>query len=187
MTEEISSHLAELAVQARGGNRRAFTELMARTKGPLYRLVRRHVGNDDDASDIIQESFIAAWNALDRYDRNRPLMAWLRAIALNKCRDHGRRKAVRDRLRKLFALEAPRLEEAPVMPAEDVEAVKLRRLDAAIADLPVFYKEPLLLTTVSGLSHKETALQLGGTPKAIEMRIRRARQKLQEIMSRSSE
>ena len=186
MTEEFSSHLAELAAQARGGNRRAFTELIAQTKGPLYRIVRRHVGNDDDASDIMQECFIAAWNALDRYDRNRPLMAWLRAIALNKCRDHGRRKAVRDRLRKLFALEMPRREES-MFPAENADAARLHHLDAAIAGLSSFYKEPLLLTAISGLSHKEAAQQLGVSAKAIEMRVRRARQKLQDIMSRPPE
>jgi RNA polymerase sigma-70 factor (ECF subfamily) len=159
---------------------------MALTKSPLYRLVRRHVGNDDDASDIIQESFIAAWNALHRYDRNRPLMAWLRAIALNKCRDHGRRQAVQGRLRKLFALEMLRRGEAP-FPAEDEDAARLRHLDAAIAGLSAFYKEPLLLTTVSGLSHKEAAQQLGVSAKAVEMRVRRARRKLQDIVARSPE
>ena len=61
------------------------------------------------------------------------------------------------------------------------------RLDAAIAALPAFYKEPLLLTAISGLSQKDAALQLNTTVKAIEMRVRRARQKLQQELSKDEQ
>jgi len=60
----------------------------------------------------------------------------------------------------------------------DGEAERLSLLDKAITRLPAFYKEPLLLTTVSGLSHIEAAKELGTTPKAIEMRLYRARKKI---------
>jgi RNA polymerase sigma-70 factor (ECF subfamily) len=63
------------------------------------------------------------------------------------------------------------------------EAERLRRLDSAIAELPSFYKEPLLLTTVGGLSQEETAKQLGTTTKAVEMRIRRAKKKLNSALA----
>jgi len=64
------------------------------------------------------------------------------------------------------------------MPPDAIEALRLQRLDAAITALPGFYKEPLLLTAVSGLSHMEAAALLKTTPKAVEMRLRRARQRL---------
>ena len=57
------------------------------------------------------------------------------------------------------------------------------QLDQAIACLPAFYKEPLLLTTVSGLSQQDAAAQLKTTTKAIEMRIRRARKKITEALA----
>lgn len=143
------------------------------------------MGNDDSAYDIVQEAFIAAWLALKRYDERRSFSTWLWAIALNKCRDHGRREAVRAKVRALFALDAPDREEASDV-SDGQDEARLRHLDAAIAQLPSFYKEPLLLTAISGLSHKEAAVQLNTSSKAIEMRVRRARQKLQEVLSDNS-
>lgn len=177
MRDDDPIELAELATRARSGDRRAFTELIQQTKRPLYRFVRRYVGNDDDAYDIVQETFIAAWWALKRYDERRSLLTWLRAIALNKCRDHGRRQAVRAKFRAFLALATTDREEPPDL-ADDSGEARLRHLDSAIAELPPFYKEPLLLTAISGLSHKEAAEQLNTSSKAIEMRLRRARQKL---------
>jgi len=182
VTDDNTERDAGLAIKARNGDKRAFTELMQNTKQPLYRFVRRYVTSDDDAYDIVQDSYIAAWTALKRYDERRPFATWLRAIALNKCRDFGRRNAVRTRLRMLFSFLLPTEQPPPsteVAPRDD----RLQRLDAAIAGLPAFYKEPLLLTAISGLSQKEAASQLNTTVKAIEMRVRRARQKLQQELS----
>lgn len=182
MTDDTTERDAGLAIKARNGDKRAFTLLMQHTKQPLYRFVRRYVANDDDAYDIVQDSYIAAWNALKRYDERRPFATWLRAIALNKCRDFGRRNAVRIKLRQLFSFLLPTAE-PPVSTETASNDERLQRLDAAIATLPAFYKEPLLLTAISGLSHKEAASQLNTTVKAVEMRVRRARQKLHQELT----
>jgi len=182
VTDDNTERDAGLAIKARSGDKRAFTLLMENTKQPLYRFVRRYVASDDDAYDIVQESYIAAWTALRRYDERRPFATWLRAIALNKCRDFGRRNAVRTRLRLLFSFLLP-TEEPPRSTEVAPEDVRLQHLDAAIAALPAFYEEPLLLTAISGLSQKDAALQLNTTVKAIEMRVRRARRKLQQDLS----
>jgi len=60
-------------------------------------------------------------------------------------------------------------------------------LDEAIASLPTLYKEPLLLTTVGGLSQEAAAAVLHTTTKAVEMRLRRARQKLLDVLNPSAE
>ncbi len=173
---------AELALQAQSGERRAFDFLVERYKVQIYRFARRYVGNDEDAYDIVQETFISAWLALARYQREKPFLTWLRAIALNKCRDLGRSQNVRRRFRRLIWFYQPELtvEAAPEVDgaAETTETIRLKRLDDAIAALPPFYKEPLLLMTVSGLTQQEVAEQLNTTTKAIEMRIRRAKKKL---------
>ncbi len=176
-----------LAMAAVGGDRRAFEELVRRHKAPLYRFVRRYVGESDDAYDVVQESFVSAWTALRRFDVKQSFGAWLRTIALNKCRDYGRRKSVRRRFLMLFALENP--PSAPVATADTEgdedkeESLRLRLLDQAIAGLPRRYKEPLLLTTFSGLSQQQAAVALKTTTKAVEMRIRRAKQKLREALT----
>ncbi|TAK99127.1 MAG: sigma-70 family RNA polymerase sigma factor [Rhodospirillaceae bacterium] len=172
---------AVLAARAKAGDRPAFDQLILRHKALLYRFVRRYTGNNDDAYDILQDSFIAAWLALRRYDPSRDFATWLRTIALNKCRDFGRRGAVRRRILRLFAFEhaGGKHMHAHVTPdAESPDEQRQRRLDAAIAALPAFYKEPLLLTIVAGLSQQDVATQLKTTTKAIEMRLRRAKKSL---------
>ena len=91
--EELSD--AALAISSRQGSHSAFAALMRRHKGWLYQFIRRYVADRDDAYDVLQESFVAAWGAIARFDPERPLEAWLRRIALNKCRDRARRNAVK--------------------------------------------------------------------------------------------
>lgn len=172
-----------LADQARRGDRRAFELLVARYKSPLYRLIRRYVGGSDDAYDVLQDTFVSAWGGLQRYNPGRSFAAWLRTIALNKCRDFGRRHAARRLVHELFARE-PKLETERGDPGSlDPHDERIARLDAAISGLPPKYKETLLLTTLEGLSHQDAAEVLGITPKAVEMRLYRARRLLAKQLS----
>jgi RNA polymerase sigma-70 factor (ECF subfamily) len=178
----------QLAAAAQAGGRAAFDQLVRREKRPLYRFVRRYVGNAEDAYDIVQDTFVSAWLALERYDSRQPFAFWLRAIALNKCRDHGRRQAVRRRFLTLLSLAPEALDEEllsePELSGVDDER-RLRRLDQAIACLPRRYKEPLLLVLMAGLTHQQAGAQLGITAKAVEMRIRRAKELLRTALAPS--
>ncbi|MFP5248945.1 MAG: RNA polymerase sigma factor, partial [Acidobacteriota bacterium] len=174
-----------LAIAAQAGDRAAFEEIVRRSKAPLYRFVRRYVGDADEAYDILQDAFVAAWLALPRFDGRHAFSVWLRAIALNKCRDHGRRRAVRRRIHMLFCLDSGLWQSGTLDPAaaDHREDPRLRLLDQAIAALPRRYKEPLLLTLTAGLTQEQAAVQLQITTKAVEMRIRRARRKLGESLA----
>ena len=191
MTAEGSASDEALILRAKRGEAHAFDLLVHSHKGALYRLVRRYVGNADDAYDILQETWISAWEALARYDTERPFLAWVRVIALNKCRDFTRRGRFRRLVQQAFFSEPSTAIAAPGTPEqlehEITSAMQERRLiqlDAAIAALPAFYKEPLVLTTAGGLSQEEAAAILKTTPKAVEMRLRRARRKLTEAIDR---
>jgi RNA polymerase sigma factor (sigma-70 family) len=176
---------AHLAACAKAGERGAFDVLVERNKNTIYHFVRRYVGQADDAYDVLQDCFIAAWDGLSRYDLDRPFLPWLRIIALNKCRDFGRRQAVRRLVLETFFRQSGQREEAQrdcQAEAEDRRASQLNALDQAIAALPAFYKEPLLLAVVSGISHENIAKMLETTPKAVEMRLYRARKKLFDAM-----
>lgn len=171
----------QVAVAAKEGDRAAFELLVRRHKAAIYRFVRRYIGQGDDAYDILQNCFVSAWTGLGRYDPTRPFLPWLRVIALNKCRDFTRRQKVRQLVLKAFAAETgngPGVSRNEMPESADAETERLSRLDEAIARLPAFYKEPLLLTTVSGLSHIEAAQELGTTTKGIEMRLYRARRRI---------
>jgi RNA polymerase sigma factor (sigma-70 family) len=177
---------ADLAMRAARGDDVAFGLLMRRHKGPLYGFTRRYVGDSDAAVEVVQETFVSAWKAIGRYDRRRPFAVWLKAIALNKCRDRGRRQLVR---RLAFGDKDAESPEAQRQadPAADAEANLLeaqRRaaLSAAIARLPAKLKEPLLLTYFDDLSQQEAATVLGVTVKTVETRIYRARQKLAKVL-----
>jgi RNA polymerase sigma factor (sigma-70 family) len=172
-----------LAAAARAGDRLAFERLVSFHKSSLYRFLRRYVGDADDAYDLLQETFISAWLALARYDARHPFSRWLRAIALNKCRDYGRRRAVRRRILGLLAAESS---QEYVEAHELRSGERLRFLDQAIAALPPFYKEPLLLTLVAGLTQEQVASELNTTSKAIEMRIRRAKRRLRRALGDES-
>jgi RNA polymerase sigma-70 factor (ECF subfamily) len=178
---------SELVRRARAGEQRAFSQLMARHKHWVYRFVRRYVGDADEAYDVTQDAFVAAMSNLHRYDPSRPFDAWLRRIALNKCRDRARREAVR----RAFGLSrrGPEETEAVADTAAGAdqtlaEGAALKALDHAIAALPASLKEPLVLTALEGLSHKEAGAVLGLSAKAVEVRVYRAKRQLAEMLDR---
>ena len=171
----------ELAALALAGRQAAFSELLDRHRAPVFRLVRGTIGNDDAALDVTQEAFIAAFAALKSYDGTRPFKTWVSRIAINKCRDWARRRAVR----RFFSFALP-LEAAASIPDDSIPADQqladrneLARVREGIAKLPLAIREPLILRTIEGLTQAETAEILGISEKAVETRIYRARKALQ--------
>lgn len=171
---------AALARAALAGDQTAYATLMRSHREAVYRLARHHAADDGEALDIVQETFIAAFAALRRFDGERPFRAWILRIALNKCRDWGRRRKVR----RLLTFAWP-IEEAVGLAdsASDPEAAlasdhAVARIRHEVLALPDRLREPLVLCAIEGLSQDEAAALLGVSRKAIETRIYRARQKL---------
>lgn len=155
---------------------------MAATMGDLHRFIRRYVGDDSEAQDLLQETYTAAWMAIGRYDPTRSFETWLRTIAVNKCRDWGRKRTVRRLITGVAGLEGREVAELPEeAPSGEVLIDDRRRLaavDRALADLPGDIKAPLLLSVLEHRSQAEIASILGISIKAVETRIARARRKL---------
>jgi RNA polymerase sigma factor (sigma-70 family) len=174
----------QLVADALAGRQQGYAGLMDRYRAPVYRLVRAHVGDADEALDVTQESFVAAFAALDRYDPARPFRAWIARIALNKCRDWARRRAVRRLFLRARPIEEARAvgDDTPSPETQVIDRQRLARLQAAVAALPAALKEPLILCAMEGLSQAEAAATLGISAKAIEMRLYRARARLEEKM-----
>lgn len=175
----------ELATLTLVGRHAAFAELMRRHQTAIYRFVRGYVGDDDEALDLTQETFVAAYRAMSRYDGVRPMRTWLSTIALNKSRDWSRKRKVR----RFLSFALPMGTEAEAVPddraeTEDAAAERqaLDRVTRAIAELPTSLKEPLILRTIDGLSQAEAAKILGISEKAVETRVYRARRKLAESL-----
>ncbi|MFY9288453.1 MAG: RNA polymerase sigma factor [Alphaproteobacteria bacterium] len=175
---------SELVVRCLAGEKEAFGYLMQRYKEQLYRFIRRYAGDRDEAYDILQESFLAAWHGLKHYDQSKPFPAWLFRIALNKCRDWSRRRTVRRWLTHSDPLDGfvglALIDNNPLPDTATIEKQELLLLDQAIASLPKNLKEPLILTALQGHTHSEAAVILKLSAKAIEVRVYRARKALAE-------
>jgi RNA polymerase sigma-70 factor (ECF subfamily) len=175
----------ELATLGIAGRDAAFAEIMRRHREAVYRIALANIADPDEALDLTQETFVSAHLALRRYDGARPMRAWLAAIALNKCRDWARRRAVR----RLFRFATPLDDVADVVADQSPDPERtaadrqaMRRLARAVAALPASLREPLVLHTIEGMSQAETAAVLSISEKAVETRLRRARIKLTEML-----
>lgn len=175
---------AELAALGLAGQQSAYGELMRRHREAVFRLARGHCGDATEALDITQETFISAFAALARYDGARPFRLWIARIAVNKCHDWARRRAVR----RFFTFARP-MEEAGAVadlaatPEEAAQSqAELARINAAVAALPGNLKDVLVLRAIEGMSQAEAAQILGVSEKAVETRLYRARNKLADML-----
>ena len=193
MSVDASTPDATLAQLAAAGDDQAFAHLVRRYKEPLYRLLRRYIGDAEEAYEAVHEAFIAAWAALGRYDPERPFGAWLRTIAINKARDRNRRLVVRRLILGSRGLNDEAL--AAVDPSQSsddalIENQRAQFLDKAIGRLPDALKAALILTAFDGHTHAEAGRILGVSAKTIETRVYRARKllagRLDDSMGRSA-
>lgn len=124
-----------------------------RHKEPVYRLIRGYIGDAEEALDLVQDCFTSAFKGLGRYDEARPFRAWISGIAINKCRDWARPRALRSFLLApapaAAAAGAP--DPAPGADAAAGDRQELEQLRKAITELPRSLKEPLVLHTIEGL------------------------------------
>jgi RNA polymerase sigma factor CnrH len=174
-----------LIKRAAAGDDQAFTALMRAFKSPLYRFAFRHMGDADDAEDIVQDTFIAMHRNLVRFNPKYKASTWVFQIAMNKCRDLGRKRKTRSFMRRMTPLMETKLSNMET--SENPETViddkrKLEAVNQAISFLPETLKAPLILCTVENMSQKQAAEILKISPKAVETRIYRARQNLAQTV-----
>jgi RNA polymerase sigma factor (sigma-70 family) len=170
------------------GEDQALNVLMDRHREGLFRFVLRHVHNEADAL----ETFVRAYFNIGKFRPAAKFVTWLYHIALNLCRDHLRSRAHRDSLQTTSIDSLTQEGEDPSVLAAtargpDQKTERLEELDAlekAISELPEDLKNPFILTILEDRPQAETAELLGISPKAVEMKVYRARKLLLEKMSK---
>ena len=180
MTDD--AHFVGLALS---GNERGYRSLLEHHREPIYRLVRNLVRDDEEAKDITQQAFISGFAAIKRFDSAQSFRNWMSRIAINKCRDWARRRAVRQ---LLWSGDA---EEATLLAADDdpgperltMARRELANVMRAIDALPQRLKEVIVLRSVEQLSQQECADILNITQKAVETRLYRARARLNAVLA----
>ena len=176
----------------RSGDETAFERLVRDHGGRLLSVARRFLRDEEEARDAVQESFLSAYKALDRFDQGSRLSTWLHRIVINAClmRLRTRRRKPEDSIEDLLPqFEADGHQVRHPTPewegsAETLLARKETRaiVREAIDRLPDSYRSVLLLRDIEELSTEEAARSLGVTANAVKIRLHRARQALRTLL-----
>lgn len=180
-----------LVARAQARDPQAFAELVERYERKIYRLARHITGNDEDAEDVLQETFLKAYENLPGFQGQSKFYTWLVRIAVNealmKLRKRRAGKVVSldetfDTGEETMAREIAVWEDNP---EEQYSREELRRiLDEAIDSLPPLYRTVFVLRDVDELSTEETAGVLGISIPAVKSRLLRARLQLRDKLTR---
>ncbi len=176
------SLMADLAA----GGDSALDPLMLRWQAPLRAFLMRHLQNEADALDLAQETFVRIYRHRERYRTGARFTTWMFQIALNLARDHARKNIRRrtDSLEGAPAAESAALAHPSPGPAAAAGAAEeIAAVRASIAALPDELREVLVLFEYEDRSHAEIAEIVGTTPKAVETRLYRARDKLRSALA----
>ena len=172
---ESDDRLVEVAL---AGDLRAFELLVQRYRDVVYRVASRITG-EDDADDVVQDTFLRAYHRLGRY-RGGAFRAWLLQIAHNAAVSQAERSKVG--AVPLSAVEADAPEGRPT-PADQVEArERRRRLDVKVKGLSRQHRTVLILRDVEGLSYDEIAHITEAPIGSVKARLHRARGELVELL-----
>jgi RNA polymerase sigma-70 factor (ECF subfamily) len=143
----------------------------------LYRYAMWICGNDALAKDLVQETYLRAWKALDNLQDDRAAKSWLITILRREYARTFERKV--PKFTDVDTVEVP--EDTELEPDDRVEVQLLR---SNIQKLPPKYREPLLLQVVMGHSCEEIADQLGISKSAVMTQLFRARQQLRDRLQK---
>jgi RNA polymerase sigma-70 factor (ECF subfamily) len=175
----------ELMIQLRTGEDLALNELMRRWQLPLTRYIYRYVGNETEALDVAQETFVRVFQQRHRFKERLKFPAWMFAIATNLCRNflrwqsrHPSKASETRQPEESWETQEPMSQNSPDEIAwlrESAEAVR-REVNA----LPDQLKAVVLLADYEELSYRDISEALGCSVKAVETRLYRAHRLLRE-------
>lgn len=169
--------------RCRQGRKDAFRPLVDAYFARCVRLARAFVGDVEDARDLVQDAFVAAYRALDEFELGRPFYPWLRGILLNRCRTHvrSRNRASRRRDR---AAESPGhwvLGAPPGRSASSRRTADLVR--RALATVSEDDREILVLKHMEGYSYDELAEHFDIERGTVASRLYRARKRMRDALA----
>lgn len=138
----------ELVEAAKNGDQSAFGSLVQLHQRRMYGIARAIVSVHEDAEDAVQDAFIRAYNALDRFNSGQAFGAWLNRIVANSALDIARRRKIRT-TEQLHDSIATHFQDPGVI------AELNQRLKQALSELPERMRSVLVLHDVQGFPHAE--------------------------------
>lgn len=172
---------ADLIALARGGDLEAFSRLMEELQPQLLAQALAFCGDHQRAQDLVQETMIAAWKSLPRFDGSCRFFTWLYVILL---RQHRRALGWFSRRLPLATLEqqaAARRLETTTSQTESIDGAEAELLRAMLTALPARHREVLRLRFYAEASEAEIAAALGISMGTVKSRLHNALKKLRHM------
>jgi RNA polymerase sigma-70 factor (ECF subfamily) len=182
---------AALVERLKAGDEAAFDEAVRRFGPRMLAVARRFMGHEQDAQDVVQDAFLSAFKAIDRFQGDSRLATWLHRIAVNaalmKLRSRkGRSERSIDDLLPRWLDDGHMAHTADRWLVTNDTAVASREtrelVRQSIQQLPEAHRTILLMRDIEGHSTEETARLLEITPGAVKTRLHRARQALRTLL-----
>ena len=165
------------------GHDAALNDLMERHAKPVFHFLCRMLGNEDDANDLAQETFVRVFKSRGSFRAEQKFSTWLFTIAANLARNHFRWRTRHPNIS--LDAENPETEQSlgSTLPANNpapneqaLTAERAKAVRVAVGKLPEDLREAMVLCEWEERSVAEAAAILETTPKAVESRLYRARQ-----------
>ena len=173
--------------RARAGDQAAFQGLVERHSRTVFRLAYRMTGNESDAEDVVQDTFLKAYRRLDQFELRANFGSWLYRIAANSAYDLLRLRARRE---EQPIAEDDAESERPLPPSTDPAPDRLlfseevrRRVKSAMARLSDRERSAFVLRHHEGMTIEEIAEALGLDVNATKQSIFRAVRKMREALA----
>ena len=177
--ESVNAEEARLVEAAQAGDQAAFTAIVQMHQRRVYALVYGLTRVHEDADDLAQETFVRAWQAIDRFRVGEPLYPWLARIARNLAYSLFRSRKRRPESSIEPLVEAGFQWGVDDDPAEHAAHGQMQEnLNAAFAELSEDHRAVLELRVLKGLSYDEIAKALGVPAGTVMSRLSRARREL---------
>lgn len=164
----------------RAGDDPALGDIMARWGAPVHRFLARHLGDDAEAGDVTQETFVAVYRARWSYRPEGRFSTWLFAIATNLARQRLRWRRRHPEVAGGLDVHEPASAAGDDPGGLALSGERAAAVRAAVLALPEDLREAVLLAEFEDLPQAEIAAILGCSVKAVESRLYRARAQLRE-------
>jgi RNA polymerase sigma-70 factor (ECF subfamily) len=170
---------AELVARIRAGDRSAFDGLVHAYMRQAFQLAYRVVGHREDAEDLVQEAFLAAYQYLDSYDAERPFGPWLMRIVLNRGANLRR-----SRKRRETEPETDAISPAPSALDESERSEARAKLTEAMAKLSERQRMIVTMFDVDGLTSTEIGDILDLSSGTVRWHLHEARRALRRTLAK---
>jgi RNA polymerase sigma-70 factor (ECF subfamily) len=182
MRDQAAGLEAELIRKCRAGDQRFYEPLVRAYEDEGHRLAMGILGDPDAAHDAVQQAFIKAYRALDRFELGRSFRPWFLQILRNQCRDMLRRRKAGFEVKRMDQVMAERLPSSS-SPERDQRRAEIREtLWAALGRLSVDHREVLVMKELEGYNYGEIGEALEIPEGTVASRLYHARRALREVL-----